>query len=166
MTGQPWVPPIPPPDMSIYPAELTCPPKEVRIRYIIDLMAQGHFVTGVTGGDLMILWGLSQSTMLLDCAEASRRLRFAHEDIDAIRAQAVATQQTIISRAMAAEDWSTAERANQGLARLTGVYAPVRVNVALPDVATLFGEFARENDEPRRQIVEVEETIPLLESGS
>jgi hypothetical protein len=46
--------------------------KQGRLDYIVSLMAQNLWVTGVTGVELAEAWGLSAETLAKDAAEASR----------------------------------------------------------------------------------------------
>jgi hypothetical protein len=63
------------------------PPRPaLRVSYIRRLMAVGAWVTGETGPQLAARWGLNETTLRGDAAEASRAQREAIGDIDEMRA--------------------------------------------------------------------------------
>jgi hypothetical protein len=103
--------------------------KTERIRHITRLMASGHWVTGVTGPELADEWGVAVATVEGYSAEASRLVREAIASSDDIRAQVLATLQTITSEAMHSGQLRTAVESVKALAGIAGVEPPKKVDV-------------------------------------
>jgi hypothetical protein len=103
--------------------------KTERIRHITRLMASGHWVTGVTGPELADEWGVAVGTVEGYSAEASRFVREAIASSDDIRAQILATLQSITSEAMHRGQLRTAVESVKALAGVAGVEAPKKVDV-------------------------------------
>jgi hypothetical protein len=120
----------PPANKGLVPGkstDLVIPPKpgskEERIHYIVDLMAKGKWVTGVTGRALATAWGYSVSSAMSDASDASNMLR-AQINTDEIRAQVVATLQSIGAQCLSKEDTRNAIRSLEALGRVIGTPRP------------------------------------------
>lgn len=61
--------------------------KVERLAYIVGLMAQNQWVTGVTGPALAAAWGLSSETITKDAQEASRTFNADPAERGALRAR-------------------------------------------------------------------------------
>jgi hypothetical protein len=110
-------------------ARVTSEEKTDRIRHISKLMASGRWVTGVTGADLADEWGVALATVEGYSAEASRLVREAVASSDDLRAQILATLQSITSEAMHRGQLRTAVESVKALAGIAGAEAPKKVDV-------------------------------------
>ncbi len=133
-------------------AQTTRDEKTERIRRIVKLMAGGQWVTGVTGIDLAEEWGVSPTTVEGYSAEASRIVREAVASSDDIRAQVLATLQTITTESMRRGQLRTAVESVKALAGVAGVEAPKKVDVGgnLADLLAL--GLAPSGDQPGKPV--------------
>lgn len=102
-----------------------------RIDAIRRLMANGRWVTGVTGLDLAKHWRVTPETVRRYAAEASRALRADESDLDDLRARNRATLETIVSEAMASKDLRSAIAAIATMADLLGLKAPTKIEASV-----------------------------------
>jgi hypothetical protein len=100
------------------------PEKPERIRVIIDLMTSGRWVTRRTIEQLAQKWGLSTNTLDRDAAEASRMIRGSVVGDDELRAQLMATLQSLTQKAIAVNQLRTAVEAVRVLAGVSGAEKP------------------------------------------
>lgn len=106
------------------------PKKAVRLRYIRQLMALGKWETGRTGYELSEVWGLCESTVRKDAAEASHAIREAMVDTEGLRVEILTSLHEAKRRADLEENHGRAAmaliRALELQAKLTGAMAPER----------------------------------------
>lgn len=92
-----------------------------RINKIVELMAAGKWITGVTGVQLAQLWGLAPATLRREASEASRRLMLEPGEIEAKRWQLVAVMESAVSVAASKRDAASMTRAALGQAEILGL---------------------------------------------
>lgn len=106
------------------------PPRPAaRVAYIRRLMALGAWVTGETGVELALRWGLAESTVQGDAAEASRAQREALGNTDEMRAVVVGMLNEAGRRARkdrSPQGTHTLLRLAEVWARITGVGMPAQ----------------------------------------
>lgn len=126
------------PDMD--PAELTT--KRARVIYVVQLMLEGRFETGVTYHELASLWDISTSTVRDITSTASHVVQLStRQGAKAFAAEALARYAEVIEdRLVDAGDRDAASLISSGvsvsdrLAKLTGADEPTRSQVQVTDV--------------------------------
>jgi hypothetical protein len=115
------------------------PKKAERVRYFLDAMTAGRFVTGRTVVEMADIWGLHLETVKQDAAEASRRIRDSVATEDEIRGQIIAALQDITQRCNEGKrpQFRTAVEALRVLAGVSGAEKPQKIEHS-GDIATLF----------------------------
>jgi len=120
-------------------AAVVSPPKAVRLRHIRQLMSLGKWETGKTAYELAETWGLAESTVRGDAAEASFSLREAIADVEGLRVEILMALGAAKRRADEEENHGRAAmaliRALELQAKLTGCMAPVKHAVSVNDPA-------------------------------
>jgi hypothetical protein len=135
VTPPPAIAPPPPTEYATWKAELT--PREQRIDEVVQLMAGGHWMAGVSHRQLAQRWGLTPGTVEHIALEANRILRLNFRtDADGRRdatALVLQTFEVIRVKAMvmnSAGGLRVALEATEALGRYLGLEPPKRVALA------------------------------------
>ena len=100
--------------------------RQLQVSQIMELMKRGEWQSSMIS-QLAAEWGISEGSVRLRSAEASRNVRGAFEvDRDQIRAWALNNLKEIVPEARAAEQFSAAVAAVRETADIVGIKAPVQ----------------------------------------
>lgn len=133
--------------------------KQSRVSHIIDLMVSGRFVTGTTSRQLAKQWGVSESTVGDEAAEASRAIHreMNGRSLEELRSRLTATLEHTACRLAESDDPRCARVAIEAiktLGTIMGAQAPQKVEATL----TVADFFAAGFDSP--EVSEAERSDP------
>ncbi len=160
-----------PPRVKADPARRTKLTKTERVRHIVDLMTSGQFVTARTTHELAVEWGMNETLVAQDTAEASRVVRGALQSPEEIRSRMAATLEDVIRRSMGKKlQGRTVVEAIKVHAALTGAEAPKQSKVEVSgNLAALLALAKSEEDDENAAATDggdAEEADTESESGS